>query len=120
MLMPNVGAHAFAIPTRTSDAPSLMRIGGPSDRGARPLSAARGRNRRMIWTERLTYRSVAARLSVSPTCGRSQRRVIDLSLEGTVAIVTGASRGLGRTAAEALRDQGSSVVGAARRIDLLE
>jgi 2-deoxy-D-gluconate 3-dehydrogenase len=46
--------------------------------------------------------------------------VIDFGLEGTVAIVTGASRGLGRAAAEALLDQGASVVGAARRVDLLE
>ena len=46
--------------------------------------------------------------------------MIDLQLAGSVAIVTGASRGLGRAAAEALLAEGVSVVVAARRADLLD
>jgi len=46
--------------------------------------------------------------------------VTDLGLAGSVAIVTGASRGLGRAAAEALLAEGASVVATARRSDLLE
>ena len=40
--------------------------------------------------------------------------MIDLKLEGKVAIVTGASRGLGRAAAVALAEQGVRIVAAAR------
>ncbi len=40
--------------------------------------------------------------------------MIDLQLEGKVAIVTGASRGLGRAVAEALVEQGVNVLAAAR------
>ncbi len=43
--------------------------------------------------------------------------MMDLKLEGRVAIVTGASRGLGRAAAAALVEQGVRVVAAARSID---
>lgn len=45
--------------------------------------------------------------------------MMDLELEGRVAIVTGASRGLGRAAAAALVEQGVRVVAAARSIDEL-
>lgn len=45
--------------------------------------------------------------------------MMDLELEGCVAIVTGASRGLGRAAAAALVEQGVRVVAAARSIDAL-
>jgi 2-deoxy-D-gluconate 3-dehydrogenase len=45
--------------------------------------------------------------------------MMDLQLEGKVAIVTGASRGLGRAAAEALVDQGVKVLAAARSLDEL-
>ncbi len=45
---------------------------------------------------------------------------MDLRLEGTVAIVTGASRGLGEAAVEALVAEGASVVAAARTIADLE
>ena len=45
--------------------------------------------------------------------------MMDLELEGRVAIVTGASRGLGRAAAAALVEQGAFVVAAARSIDAL-
>lgn len=45
--------------------------------------------------------------------------MIDLELEGRVAIVTGASRGLGRAAAAALVEQGVRVVAAARSMDEL-
>jgi len=45
--------------------------------------------------------------------------VIDFRLEDKVAIVTGASRGLGRAAAEALADQGAHVIAAARSLDEL-
>jgi len=46
--------------------------------------------------------------------------VIDFQLEGKVAIVTGASRGLGRAAAEALVEQGALVLAVARSIDELQ
>jgi 2-deoxy-D-gluconate 3-dehydrogenase len=46
--------------------------------------------------------------------------VIDLELEGKVAIVTGASRGLGRAAAAALAAQGVKVLVVARSIKELE
>lgn len=39
---------------------------------------------------------------------------MDLGLQGKVAIVTGASRGLGKAAAEALLDEGASVLAVAR------
>ncbi len=39
---------------------------------------------------------------------------MDLELAGRVVIVTGASRGLGRAAAEALADEGAIVVAVAR------
>ena len=45
--------------------------------------------------------------------------MMDLQLEGKVAIVTGASRGLGRAAAEALVGQGVKVLAAARSLDEL-
>lgn len=43
--------------------------------------------------------------------------MIDLELEGKVAIVTGASRGLGRATAVALHEQGVRVLAVARSID---
>jgi 2-dehydro-3-deoxy-D-gluconate 5-dehydrogenase len=46
--------------------------------------------------------------------------VIDFALEGKVAIVTGASRGLGRAAAVALVEQGASVLAVARSTEELE
>ena len=46
--------------------------------------------------------------------------MIDLKLEGQVAIVTGASRGLGQAAALALVEQGVRVLAAARSIDELK
>jgi len=46
--------------------------------------------------------------------------VIDLQLEGKVAIVTGASRGLGRAAAVALAGQGAKVLAVARSAGELE
>lgn len=45
--------------------------------------------------------------------------MIDLKIEGKVAIVTGASRGLGQSAAEALSEQGVRVLAAARSLDQL-
>jgi 2-deoxy-D-gluconate 3-dehydrogenase len=45
---------------------------------------------------------------------------MDLGLEGKVAIVTGASRGLGRAAAEALAGEGVRVLGVARDTAALE
>jgi len=46
--------------------------------------------------------------------------VIDFELEGKVAIVTGASRGLGRAAALALMEQGVRVLAVARTLDDLK
>jgi 2-deoxy-D-gluconate 3-dehydrogenase len=46
--------------------------------------------------------------------------MIDLELDGKTAIVTGASRGLGRATAEALYEQGVSILAAARSIDQLK
>jgi 2-deoxy-D-gluconate 3-dehydrogenase len=46
--------------------------------------------------------------------------VIDLKLEGQVAIVTGASRGLGHAAAVALHEQGVRVLAAARSLGELK
>ena len=43
--------------------------------------------------------------------------MIDFELEGKVAIVTGASRGLGRAAATALIEQGVQVLAVARSLD---
>lgn len=45
--------------------------------------------------------------------------MMDLELEGKVAIVTGASRGLGLAAAAALVEQGVRVIAAARSVDAL-
>lgn len=42
------------------------------------------------------------------------------SLEGKVAVITGASRGIGRAIALAFGEAGAEVVAAARRVDLLE
>ncbi|HJP50801.1 MAG TPA: SDR family oxidoreductase [Pseudomonadales bacterium] len=46
--------------------------------------------------------------------------MIDLELDGKTAIVTGASRGLGRAIAEALYEQGVRLLAAARSIDQLK
>ncbi len=46
--------------------------------------------------------------------------MIDLLLDGKTAMVTGASRGLGRATAEALYEQGVSILAAARSIDQLK
>ena len=46
--------------------------------------------------------------------------MIDFRLEGKVAIVTGASRGLGRAAAIALAEQGARVLAVARSIGELQ
>ena len=46
--------------------------------------------------------------------------MIDLELEGSVAIVTGASRGLGRAIALALAEQGSRVLAVARSVAELQ
>lgn len=46
--------------------------------------------------------------------------MIDLQLEGKIAIVTGASRGLGRATAVALHEQGARVLAVARSLDDLE
>jgi len=46
--------------------------------------------------------------------------MIDLQLEGKTAIVTGASRGLGRATAIALHEQGARVLAVARSLDDLE
>jgi len=46
--------------------------------------------------------------------------VIDFGLDGKVAIVTGASRGLGRATAQALIEQGVRVLAAARTVEDLE
>ena len=46
--------------------------------------------------------------------------MIDLQLEGKTAIVTGASRGLGRATAIALQQQGVNVLAVARSLDDLE
>ena len=46
--------------------------------------------------------------------------MIDLELNGKVAIVTGASRGLGRASAVALIEQGVRVLAVARSLDALE
>jgi 2-deoxy-D-gluconate 3-dehydrogenase len=46
--------------------------------------------------------------------------MIDLQLEGKTAIVTGASRGLGRATAVALHQQGARVLAVARSLDDLE
>jgi len=46
--------------------------------------------------------------------------LIDFQLESKVAIVTGASRGLGRAAAVALAEQGVHILAAARSIDELQ
>lgn len=46
--------------------------------------------------------------------------MIDLELGGKTAIVTGASRGLGRAAAVALHEQGVRILAAARSIEQLE
>lgn len=46
--------------------------------------------------------------------------MIDLELDGKVAIVTGASRGLGHAAALALHEQGVRILAAARSIEQLE
>jgi len=46
--------------------------------------------------------------------------VIDFELDGKVAIVTGASRGLGRASAVALIEQGVRVLAVARSLDALE
>lgn len=45
---------------------------------------------------------------------------MDLELDGKVAIVTGASRGLGRAAASRLAEEGVRVLGVARSVDALE
>ena len=46
--------------------------------------------------------------------------MLNLELEGKVAIVTGASRGLGRAAALALVEQGARVLAVARSVDELQ
>lgn len=46
--------------------------------------------------------------------------MIDLELEGSVAIVTGAGRGLGRAMALALAEQGTRILAVARSVDELE
>ncbi len=46
--------------------------------------------------------------------------MIDLELDGKVAVITGASRGLGRASAEALIEQGVRVLAVARSLDGLK
>src|SRR5919201_761780 len=43
-----------------------------------------------------------------------------MDIGGAVAVVTGASSGIGRATAEALAERGATVVLAARRVDMLE
>ena len=62
--------------------------------------------------------------SVHPSTLRSRRRgyrpAVEISLEGKVALVTGASRGIGRAIAKAYADAGASVLLSSRKLADLE
>src|SRR5262249_8787434 len=87
--------------------------GGPAPRGRG------GARRRRGWRPGTWRRGQLTRRGAGTSPGRDRRGGVMKRYDGAVAVVTGASAGIGRRVASDLAARGATVIGLARRADLL-